>query len=80
MKKKLPVWLIDIYCKISAKIWVKKYDLLTAIWFFKRAIHALSGKEFIVDSREVYSKGGYKYYQMEISKAPFNKDSDYTNF
>lgn len=70
--------LIDIYCKISAKIWVKKDNLLTAIWFLKRAVQALIGKEGVIDGREVYSKGGYKYYQIEISKFPFNANSDYT--
>lgn len=70
----------DIYFKISATIWLKKCHMETAIWFLKRAIKALSGKEGIMDSAEGYSKGGYKYYHIVISKLPVNKNHDYTKF
>lgn len=76
----LKIWCIDIYAKISAKIWIQKHNWLTAMWLFKRGIEVIRGNEGVVSSREVYSKGGFKYYQMEISKFPFSKDSDYSNF
>lgn len=65
---------------MSAKIWWQKHKWATALWFAKRTIQAMRGKIGIIGGREVYSKGGFRYYQCEISEMPFNKDADYTNF
>ena len=69
--------ILNMYFKISAKFWITKSQLSTAAWFFKRAVYAMLGREGIVNSREVYSKGGYKYYQINITKFPFNKNALY---
>lgn len=74
------MWLYGLYAKILAKIWMQKHKWGTVIWFAKRTIEAMRGKIGVIDSREVYSKGGFKYYQCEISKFPFNKDADYSKF
>lgn len=58
---------------INAKFWLFKSDLKNFIWFQKRAFKCLFGKEGIIDSRVVKSKGGYKYLQLEISKMPISK-------
>lgn len=70
-------WFIDTYCKVLAKIEMKRMNLSTSLWFFKRSMYSFCGKEGVVDAREVYSRGGYKYYQIEISKFPFSANSDY---
>lgn len=74
------IWFIDLRAIIYAKIWWQKQKWGTVIWFAKRTIQAMRGKIGIVDSREVYSKGGFKYYQCEISQMPLNKDADYSKF
>ena len=57
----------------KTKLLLLKSDVKTFFWYQKRAWKCLFGKECIVDSREVKSKGGYKYIQLEISKLPFSK-------
>lgn len=58
---------------INATLWLFKSDFNNFIWFQKRSFKCLVGKEGIMDSREVNSKGGYKYLQLEISKMPVSK-------
>ncbi len=40
------------------------------IGFIGYAFGSLSGKYAVMDGREVSSNGGFKYYQMEITKLP----------
>lgn len=31
-------------------------------------------------ANKIASNGGFKYYQIEITKIPFNQNNDYTKF
>ena len=66
-------WLLMKKGMINARLWMFKSDFNNFLWFQKRAFKCLVGKEGIIDSREVKSKGGYKYIQLEISKMPVSK-------
>lgn len=68
-----------IKAHIESKLWIfgMKYRLM--IWFFKRGIDAIRGKICVIDSREVYSNGGYKYYNMDLSRLPLDKNADYSD-
>lgn len=61
--------------KIKVKVWwaINKSNMGGAWWIFKRAWFTLLGKEGIVDSREVYSKGGFRYIQVEFAEFPLKK-------
>jgi hypothetical protein len=58
---------------IDAKLWMFKSNFKRFVWFQKRAFRCLFAKEGIIDSREVRSRGGYKYLQIEITKVPLSK-------
>lgn len=73
VRVRFSVWLKGLCGIAQAKIWWYKGRVKTFTWLQIRAWNALRGKEMIMDSRQVRSKGGYIYKQLEISKAPVSK-------
>ena len=73
VRVRFSLWWKGLIGTAKAKIWWHKGRLKNFAWFQIRAWNALRGKEMIMDSREVRSKGGYIYKQLEISKAPVSK-------
>lgn len=59
--------------KYQAKLYFIKAAIKNFLWYQIRAWQALRGKEMIIDSRPVTSRGGYKYLQLEISPKPLSK-------
>lgn len=58
---------------VKVKVWWCKGILQGFLWYQIRSWKALGGKEIIVDSKKVISKGGYVYLQVNISKLPLSK-------
>ena len=73
VRVRFSLWWSGLIGTAKAKIWWYKASVKNFAWFQIRAWNALRGKEMIMDSREVRSKGGYIYKQLEISKAPVSK-------
>lgn len=60
-----------------------KYRLLNlklGLWFIVRAWDAVRGKIIIIDDKIVESNGGFKYFQINISKRPVDKKADYSKW
>lgn len=72
---KLQLLWIDIKAKFEV-IYIPNFQ--NFLYFQQLAFKNLFGKMTIVDSRKVKSNGGFKYYQMEISKLPFSKTHNYS--
>jgi hypothetical protein len=66
--------------KIQSWWFWKKSAIKLFLWFILRAIDALRGKIMIIDDRIVKSNGGFKYFQINISKKPLDKNADYKNW
>lgn len=64
--------------KLKGKLWWLKFRIETSLWFIKLAWLGIRGKIIIIDSREVYSNGGFKYLQVNISERPVNKNANYS--
>jgi len=73
VRVRFSLWWNGLTGTAKAKIWWYKESIRTFAWFQIRAWNALRGKEIIMDSRKVKSKGDYIYKQLEISKAPLSK-------
>ena len=67
------LWWSGLINTAKVKIWWYKGNVKTFAWFQIRAWNALLGKEMVMGGREVRSKGGYIYKQLEISKSPVSK-------
>ncbi len=67
---------------MTLRLWLyRKQRGLSLAWSFVRlAYRAARNKIVVVDSRIIYSKGGWKYFQMEISKTPLSDEHDYSDF
>jgi len=73
VRVRFSLWWSGLIRTAKAKVWWYKICVKNFTWFQIRAWNTLRGKEMIMDSRQVKSKGGYIYKQLEISKAPVSK-------
>lgn len=68
------------YWYLRQKVKVELYWMMqvgAARTFLYWAWLALRGKLAIMDGRNVTSKGGFKMYQIEVSKLPVSEEHDY---
>ena len=62
---------------INAFFYMKKLNFSMAKFLFKYAILTLFGKAGVMSSGPSFSNGGFKYYDITISKLPLSKDHKY---
>jgi len=58
--------------KISIIVWINMHRgrIPTALWFTLRAWKILIGKECIVQTDRVISKGGFRYLRLDLAVLP----------
>jgi hypothetical protein len=77
---KIRFWFAGFKGRMKGRLWWVKFRFGTCLWFFKLAWLSLRGKVMIIDSKEVYSNGGFKYLQVNLSEKPVNKNADYSKW
>jgi len=56
-----------------------RFDIKIGLRFLKLALLSAYGKVTIIETEEVFSKGGFKYKVFVVSKLPVSSDHEYTN-
>jgi len=56
-----------------------RWPIYTCVYFLKLAYLGFRSKIWIMESRPTESKGGYKYYDVVISKTPLSKNHKYND-
>ncbi len=55
-----------------------RLDIRTGLWFLKLAFLAARGEICIIETEEIFSKGGYKYKSYIVSRLPVSASHDYS--
>lgn len=66
--------------KISHRVRWYLGNIRLCFWFIARAWDAIRNKIIIINADIVESNGGFKYYQINISKRPLDKKADYSKW